>query len=888
MSEKTDRPARLGRLWRNGIAVTAAVTLGSFVAGVAPAHATTAVTTSRIAGVNRYATAAEIAQAKFPTGADVAILASGLNFPDAMSAGYLAGLDSAPILLTDPTTLSPETQAAFATLKTQKVIIVGGTGAVADSVKTAVEALTSTSALGGLITTSRMFGASRYDTMQMIDTSAPATSVGVFQGKATAIVAQGLDFADALSASGVAYKDHLPVVLTDPNTLINQAQQTLQTLNVGQVLIMGGTSAISAGTEQAINALGIATLHRFSGVDRTDTAQQFSQFAVANLGFSNNEVVLTRGDNFPDALAGGVYAGDPKPLLLSEDPNTLGTYTANYLTSFASFIHRITILGGESAMADATVTAAAAAAGSNGNGGGGNIGTGGGNIGGGGGNGGPGGIFPAASPVTAAPDLTSVVLLNNGFNTGQPSTVMYNFDKSIATVKAGFFGILGPDITAASGKIPAGGCVIDPNGVSVDCQFPGTVNAAARTIGEVDGAGVTGSNGGLPNVLNTATLSGANNPTLPQPALVPGGCAVSSVAFNQINYTFNQPVQLNPINTAAVDASLFGFGTTDGQTENIGAISAVPSGNVVTVTFPVSNAVSQANYCFVLDGPAGGAKGGAVVGTASGVQNVITDTGTPPASRPNLVSYQRQASPNQFLVTVSIPSVFGVPGTSAKNFLIYQNSEQACGLPAAAVNPLSSTQFLVTFPAVPTLTTCAGVFGAINSGNTSTYVWGALSQTIPVVVPPKQPTPTAGALLGAAAPNAFNAVGAVTIPGATTAVANGPVLQSCVASIGAAQAIFNFDRPVVQATAIAKDFFIVFNNGAVAAGVGLVPAVNNQVIVKFPKAPAVGSITALTVGCGLIGPFELQPGINGGLAAVAVTDSAGNPALGTSVAGTAS
>jgi putative cell wall-binding protein len=873
MSEKTDRPARMGRLWRNGIAVTAAVTLGSFVAGVAPAHATTAVTTSRIAGVNRYATAAEIAEAKYPTGASAAILASGLNFPDALAAGYLAGLQGAPILLTDPATLSPETQAAFQALKTQTVTIVGGTGAVADAVATAVAALTSTGPLGGNISVTRIFGASRYDTMQLIDQSAPATQVGIFQGKATAIIAQGLDFADALSASGVAFKDHLPVILTDPAMLPLQTQQTLTALNIGQVLIMGGTAAVSPTVEQAINAMGIATLHRFSGVDRTDTAQQFAQYSVANLKFSNSEVVLTRGDLFADALAGGVYAGDPKPILLTEDPNTLGVYTANYLTQFSSFISRITVLGGQSAVADATLTAAAVAAASNGNGGGGNVGTGGGNIGGGGGNGGAGGVFPAPTPTTNGPDLVSAAITFNGFNNGQPSQIQYTFDKSIAAIVPGAFGILGPDLAAPSGVVAPLGCVIDPNGIAADCQFGAGVNVVARTIAKVDGRGVTGSNGAtvgtLKNVLSAVTLSGGNNAVLPQPALVPSGCSVSSVAFNQINYTFNQPVVPNPALTLALAAQKFGFGTVDGQTENIGGVTFVTATNSVTVTFPVSNAVSQANYCFVLPG--------AVVGAASGVANVITDAGTLPSSRPNVISVQRMTLPNQFLFTVDKPSVFGSPGTAAANFVVYQNESVPTPIAGVFVSVQSSTQFIVTFP------TGAGP-GTINTGNTSTFVWGALTQTIPPTVPPAQPTPTAGALRAAAAPNAFNAVGAVAIGGASTAIANGPVLQSCTASIATAQATFTFDRPINVGSVVPTGFFVVNVSSLVVGGVATAGVTNNNVVIQFPAA----AITSATVGCGLVGPFGVQPGIGTPGPAVVATDSSGNPALGTSVAGTAS
>jgi len=43
-----------------------------------------------------------------------------------------------------------------------------------------------------------------------------------------------------------------------------------------------------------------------------DTAVQFAAYEVATLGFSNHEVVITRGDAFADALAGAQYVGDPK------------------------------------------------------------------------------------------------------------------------------------------------------------------------------------------------------------------------------------------------------------------------------------------------------------------------------------------------------------------------------------------------------------------------------------------------------------------------------------------------------------------------------------------------------------------------------------------------
>jgi putative cell wall-binding protein len=836
--------------------MTAALTLGSFAALVGPAHATANVTTNRIAGVNRYATAVQIAETKFPTGAQNAILTSGLNYPDALAGGYLAGLDAAPILLTDPMTLSPETQAALGVLKTKNVIILGGTDAVSAAVETAVGAMTTTSPVGGPVVTSRVFGPSRYDTMQVLDQQPAITQVGVYQDKATAIIAQGLNFADALAASPVSYKNHLPIVLSDPVTLLSQAQQVLQNLNIRQVLIMGGTSAISAAEEQAINALGITTVARFTGVDRTDTAQQLAQFENTHLGFTNNEVVLTRGDIFPDALAGGVYAGDPKPILLTEDPTTLGSFTSNYLATFQSAINKITVLGGTSALSDPLVAEAAADASNNGNGGGAG---GGGSQGGGGGNGGGGNVFPAGTPVTAAPDLITANITFNGFATGQPSEVQYTFDKSVVAITTHgnntIFTLTGPDLRL--NVFHPGVCVIDPNGVAVDCQFAAGQDIANNTIAEVDGGAVIGT-GALPNVLGAVTLGGGNLADLPQPVLV--SAAVSSVAFNQITYTFNQNVQL--IGGSAVAAADFGFGTTDGNTEFIGGASAVPSANNVTVTFPAPAAtgVPNANYFFVL--------AAAVRGTSSGVQNVITDWGTLPAQRPNLVSVQRQTAPNQFLFTVDKPALGPTTATLLPgNFLVYQNVAAPAPVGATGVVPLSNTQFLATFPP-----------GVISTNNTSTFDWGAITQnvTFPNVI-------HTAAVKNIGAPGAFNAVGAIAIPGATTAVANGPVLQAFSASIGASQGTFSFDRPVVAASVIPKDFFVVENNGAVVAGTGVVGVVNNQVVIKFPS----GSVTSLTVGGGLIGPDEDQLGINGTntVPAGAVTDSAGNPALGSSTAG---
>jgi putative cell wall-binding protein len=239
-----------------------------------PANAA-AVTVTRFAGANRYGTASLIAQGVFGT-ADPVIVTTGLNFPDALAAAYLAGVQNAPILLTDPNVASPELLAALTALKTKNVIIVGGTDAVSSSVEATLDTTTSTNALGGDLLTTRISGPTRYDTAAAIDATPAATLVGGYLGKKTAILATGADFPDALFSGALSYSSHFPIVLTDPAALSSQAQTTLTTLGIQQVIILGGTAAVSAAVESTVNGLGITTVFRAAGANRNDTAAKLA------------------------------------------------------------------------------------------------------------------------------------------------------------------------------------------------------------------------------------------------------------------------------------------------------------------------------------------------------------------------------------------------------------------------------------------------------------------------------------------------------------------------------------------------------------------------------------------------------------------------------------
>jgi len=254
---------------------------------------------SRISGLNRYTTAIAISQAAFPDpviNTAVVFIASGVNFPDALSAGPVAAALGGPLLLTSPTSLSADVIAEINRLNPNKIYVVGGTGAVSAAVYAAL------TPLAGEI--ERVSGPDRYATSRAV------TAVG-FETADTVYVATGAGFADALAAGAAAGSKPGPVILVrgtapeaDAATL-----DLITSLEATSIEVVGGTGAISNGMFASLNTVAPAV--RRAGADRTATAVAVNAAAFTSSDF----VYLTNAFSFPDALAGGVLATiDPGPM----------------------------------------------------------------------------------------------------------------------------------------------------------------------------------------------------------------------------------------------------------------------------------------------------------------------------------------------------------------------------------------------------------------------------------------------------------------------------------------------------------------------------------------------------------------------------------------------
>ena len=287
---------------------------------------------SRLAGLNRYDTARLISRTEFGPGVPVAYLTTGTVFPDSLAAGALAANGPGPILLTQPTFLPVETAVELERLQPQRIVILGGTGAVAPAVQQTLTA-------AGFTNITRIGGADRYETAALISRQLMPTA-----GSADRVyLGTGLDFPDSLAASAIAARDGDPLLLTGA-TLPAATRAELVRLAPTEVVVLGGTGAVSASVvAQVTAALPGVTITRFGGADRYATAALVSAGSV--LANSGGTVYVSTGMNFPDSLAVGPVAGlNRAPVLLVPPTGTVPQVVLDEIARIAP--SNIVILGG--------------------------------------------------------------------------------------------------------------------------------------------------------------------------------------------------------------------------------------------------------------------------------------------------------------------------------------------------------------------------------------------------------------------------------------------------------------------------------------------------------------------------------------------------------------
>ncbi len=242
------------------------------------------VTVRRIAGDDRYDTAAAIARSAADLGdtSRLAFVVNGQCFPDALSASPAATWNGSPILLTLPDSLPAVTESAIRETGVTDVVIVGGAGVVSESVRSRLEGILGS---GHVL---RVAGTDRYETAERfaVWASRPAAWSGDTRPRTgtpadpraiealdptTYGIASGADFPDALSGGVFCGLAGSPILLTAPDavspwvfdlhlvlpagTRDYYAELVTSGLTPGRTFVFGGTGAVSQDVFAVMDAI---------------------------------------------------------------------------------------------------------------------------------------------------------------------------------------------------------------------------------------------------------------------------------------------------------------------------------------------------------------------------------------------------------------------------------------------------------------------------------------------------------------------------------------------------------------------------------------------------------------------------------------------------------
>lgn|GEM_PF-1073564 len=288
---------------------------------------------TRLAGNDRLATAVAISQRTFPEShtANAVLLATGLNFPDALAGASLGKIKDAPLLLVTTYQNSKVTLDEIQRVlkPSGTVYILGGEGVVAPVFVTDLQRR------GYDIR--RLAGLNRYATAVAI-----AKEVKV-SGGGEVIVATGQNFPDSLSISPYAAANGIPMVLVNQNEIPTEVENYLNTLQPSEITIVGGAGVVSTSVESGLKQLlPSITTRRFGGIDRFETCVKITQELFGN---NSSSLFVATGIDFPDALAGSVLAGFNNAPIILIKPTEVPNVILGYITQLNH--KKVVALGGE-------------------------------------------------------------------------------------------------------------------------------------------------------------------------------------------------------------------------------------------------------------------------------------------------------------------------------------------------------------------------------------------------------------------------------------------------------------------------------------------------------------------------------------------------------------
>ncbi|MBL4932609.1 cell wall-binding repeat-containing protein [Clostridium paridis] len=186
----------------------------------------------RLSGKDRFQTAVAISNEVMKNNTTkTAVIATGLDYPDALSISSYAAFNKYPILFTLTNDLNVDTKNFLTTNGIKNVIIPGSPGVVSANVESQIKQLG--------ISVTRVYGPNRYDTaVNIANTFNTSFKSGVF-------ITIGSDFPDGLTGGVLAAKRNMPMLLVEKNSIQNNTLRYIKSNGDINLYVLGSSGVIS-------------------------------------------------------------------------------------------------------------------------------------------------------------------------------------------------------------------------------------------------------------------------------------------------------------------------------------------------------------------------------------------------------------------------------------------------------------------------------------------------------------------------------------------------------------------------------------------------------------------------------------------------------------------
>lgn len=200
---------------------------------------------TRLGGSDRFAASRAVADYAFmEDGSTVAYIATGLGFPDALSAGGAAAEWSAPVITVNglASSVDAATKALLVDLGVTEVRIAGGPGSVTEALKASIDAIPG-------VSVTRLSGQDRYEASGAINRAAFGSASVVF-------LAVGTNYPDALSGGALAGVFGAPIYVIPATCIPSYVLDDIDAFGATSVVVLGGPASV------ADSVLDFAECHR--------------------------------------------------------------------------------------------------------------------------------------------------------------------------------------------------------------------------------------------------------------------------------------------------------------------------------------------------------------------------------------------------------------------------------------------------------------------------------------------------------------------------------------------------------------------------------------------------------------------------------------------------